>query len=279
MTKRIVVGYARVSTKEQADNGLSLEHQERSVRAFAAARDEEIAAFYVDRGVSGLKAPGKRPQFAHLLDHLAAHPKVKATIVVYRLDRVGRNAREVLALEHRLRLHGAKLASVSESFDSSTAGGKAFLGLASVFAEYESGIIGERTYVTMHSGVTEESARVGGVPPIGYKADERGMYVPEPSEAITVAVLFTTYIQTRSFNATARELNGRGLRTKAGRAWSHATVADVVRNVGVYGGTRTWGRRSRRDGPREQRTWRVVDNAHPALLSAGVVELVRGILP
>ena len=54
-TQRAAVGYVRVSTSRQADEGVSLEAQERRIRAWAEANDHELIGLHSDPGLSGGK--------------------------------------------------------------------------------------------------------------------------------------------------------------------------------------------------------------------------------
>ena len=66
-----VVGYARVSTDEQATSGLGLDAPEAAIRAEVDRRGWELVAVVTDGGVSGGKAPADRPRFAQVLEMLA----------------------------------------------------------------------------------------------------------------------------------------------------------------------------------------------------------------
>lgn len=275
----VFVGYVRVSTEEQKVSGLSLEAQEKRVRAYAESHGSNLAHLFADPGVSCTQVPPhKRPGLCALLATLDRLPRGCATVVVYRLDRLGRNAREVLNLEHDLRSKGARLASVTESVDTSTPSGTAYLGLLSVFAQYEAELIAERTFVSMKVALSPNGARVGGVPPFGYATDALGLYVPAPQEAEVVRELFAGFLALRSFAAVATTLNTAGRRTRAGRTWSHATVGLVLRNTRTYAGARLWGRCSRRNGARDRADWVVLQGAHVPIVGEATANEVLAIL-
>lgn len=133
MTK--VVVYARVSSEQQ-----ELEQQIAACRRFCDYRQFEVAAVYSEI-VSGAKA--KRPQYLQMVKELRAYKY--DGVVVFRLDRLGRNARELALLVDELENKGIKVFSVNESFDTSTALGRAMRELVYIFAQLEREQIGEAT--------------------------------------------------------------------------------------------------------------------------------------
>lgn len=86
------VGYARVSTDEQATEGISLAHQERQLREFIGARGWNCGGVFVDRGVSGSVPFAQRPAGAQALVATADR------LVVVAWDRLGRDAADLLAV-------------------------------------------------------------------------------------------------------------------------------------------------------------------------------------
>jgi len=270
--------YGRVSTHEQALSGLGIEAQTERMRAYVFAHGATLAQLQVDAGLSGTLPPAKRPGLTALLQRLERAPRGQAAVLVYRLDRLGRSAREVLNLEHELRRRRIGLVSVSESFDSSTPSGRAYLALLATFSEYEAALAAERTFAAMRGALSPLGARVGGVAPIGYNANAAGTYEVVPREAATVRRLFALFAETRSFASTGARLNDACLPTRDSHRWSHATVGNVVRNVETYAGCRLWGRTSRKNGSRDQGDWLRVPGAHEPILDAATVEQVQAIL-
>ncbi len=136
------VGYCRVSTDEQAQDGLSLDYQQSRIRAYAESQDWQLIGFYIDAGYSGKDT--NRPEFQRMITDLESG---KANIlIVLKLDRITRKQRDLLnLLEGILEPSGIGFKSVQEPFDTSTGMGKAFIGMVSVFAQLEGDMISERT--------------------------------------------------------------------------------------------------------------------------------------
>ncbi len=114
------MGYTRVSTQEQATEGMSLEAQESRVRAWAEVTGAEVIDIVRDEGVSGTKLLAERPagqRIAKLIE--ARKPGVDAVVVV-RMDRLGRDAAEQLALLKRFRAGKVGLVAIAQQIDLAT---------------------------------------------------------------------------------------------------------------------------------------------------------------
>lgn len=129
-----VAVYARVSTIDQEP-----ENQLQELRRYVEARGWTFAE-YVDHGVSGAKE--RRPALDRLMRD-ARRRKFDA-VVVWRLDRLGRNLRHLILLLEELSTVGISFVSLSEGIDATTAAGKLQLHLLGAFAEFERGRIQER---------------------------------------------------------------------------------------------------------------------------------------
>jgi DNA invertase Pin-like site-specific DNA recombinase len=126
--------YARVSTLDQEP-----ENQLQELRRYAEARGW-TATEYIDHGVSGAK--DRRPS----LDRLVADSRRRRfdVLVVWRLDRLGRNLRHLVVLLDELRAVGVEFVSLGEGIDATTPAGKLQLHILAALAEFERARIGER---------------------------------------------------------------------------------------------------------------------------------------
>jgi DNA invertase Pin-like site-specific DNA recombinase len=131
------IGYARVSTEEQTLN-LQLD-------ALNAAGCDRI---FRDR-VSGAKAD--RPGLIEALDHLRSGD----TLVVWRLDRLGRSLPHLIATVTALADRGVSFKSLTESIDTTNTGGRLIFHIFGALAEFERDLIRERT----QAGLTAARAR------------------------------------------------------------------------------------------------------------------------
>ncbi|OUM43810.1 recombinase family protein [Arthrobacter sedimenti] len=137
------IGYARVSTLEQ---NVDLQH--------AALRAAGCDRIFTDHGVSGTRA--SRPELDKLLDHLRAGDEV----VVWKLDRLGRTTRNLLALIDDLEHRSVHFRSVTEGISTTGPMGRAMLTVMSAFAQLERDQLAERTRAGM--AVAAEYGRKAG---------------------------------------------------------------------------------------------------------------------
>lgn len=136
-----VVIYARVSTEEQ-----ELQHQIDACQRLCDYKQFEVIKIYSEK-ITSSKA--NRPQYLKVIQEL--REGYYDGVVVFRLDRLGRNARELSLLVEELENKGIKVLSVSENFDTSTAMGRAMREIIMVFAQLEREQIGEATKQRLQS--------------------------------------------------------------------------------------------------------------------------------
>ena len=139
------IGYARVST---ADQNLELQTD--------ALKEAGCKKIFSDRGVSGAKA--ERPGLDKALEHI----RRKDTLVIWKLDRLGRSLSDLLSIVEYLKERGAHFLSIQDGFDTSTASGKMVFSVIGAMAEYERNLIRERTMAGLKAA--RARGRMGGRP-------------------------------------------------------------------------------------------------------------------
>jgi len=223
---RAAVIYCRVSTADQADNGVSLDAQRERARAWCKANGYRVAAEHVDAGLSGRRADN-RPALQAALADVAEPGRV---LVVYSLSRVARSTKDTLAIADVLDKAGADLVSLSESIDTTSAAGKMVFRLLAVLSEFESDLVSERTRAAM-SHKKARSQRVSGRLPFGYDlADDGTSLLPNAAEQATLADIRDKRQHGWTLKAIADDLQARQIRTKLGRdRWSVSTLHALVR--------------------------------------------------
>lgn len=115
-----------------------------------------VEKVFRDEGVSGSLA--SRPA----LDELLTYIRPEDTLVVWRLDRLGRNTRNLLALLDDLEERGVKFRSLTEGLDTGGAMGRVMVTIISAFAQMERDTIRERTQAGLVAA--RARGRVGGRP-------------------------------------------------------------------------------------------------------------------
>jgi DNA invertase Pin-like site-specific DNA recombinase len=140
-----LVGYARVSTADQSTTA-----QEDELRAAGVER------VWVETASGALAA---RPVLDQLLGQVLQRGD---TLVVVRLDRLGRSLRHLLELVEHLTAAGVGLRSLHESIDTTTPAGRMVLGVFGSLAEFERELIRERTRAGLEAA--KARGRRGGRP-------------------------------------------------------------------------------------------------------------------
>lgn len=169
------IGYVRVSTEDQAREGVSLEAQREQVRAFCKARRWELVEVFADEGVSGktLDRPGLQAALGAVGEGRAK------VLVVTKLDRLSRSVRDILELvEEQFAHNGASLVSIADNLDATNAMGKFVLTILAGLAQMERELISERTRSAL-AHVKGTGRHLGAIP-YGKKVDAEGRLVPDP---------------------------------------------------------------------------------------------------
>ena len=146
LLRRPLVGYARVSTHEQE----TLLQQD----ALAAAGCERI---FADRASGAL---AERPELTRALEYA----RQGDTLVVWRLDRLGRSLRDLVETVTALGQRGVGFRSLTESIDTTTPGGRLVFHVFAALAEFERDLIRERTQAGLSAA--RARGRRGGRPPV-----------------------------------------------------------------------------------------------------------------
>lgn len=140
-----IVGYARVSTTGQ---NTDLQHD--------ALTEAGAIRVFIDHGVSGVKAT--RPELEKMLDYL----RPGDTLLVWRLDRLGRSMQHLVGLVAELKDRGVSFQSLHEGIDTSTINGELIFNIFASLAAFERELIRERTSAGLASA--RARGRLGGRP-------------------------------------------------------------------------------------------------------------------
>jgi len=131
--------YARVSTNKDQ----SVETQLFALRDWAVARSHEVVAEYTDEGISGAKGRDKRPALDAMMKD-AARGKFDM-IAATALDRLGRSLQHLVGMVAELDARRVGLFVQNMALDTSTPVGRLMFNMVGAFAEFERGLIRERT--------------------------------------------------------------------------------------------------------------------------------------
>src|SRR3989338_11287874 len=119
MTEKVGV-YVRVSTEEQAKEGISIDAQIERCRAFCKARGWKVFRIYTDAGYSA--GTLDRPALNNLIDDLTN--KKFDVLLVYKIDRFSRKLKDLISILEDIKRHNVNFTSVTEQIDTTTAMGE-----------------------------------------------------------------------------------------------------------------------------------------------------------
>jgi site-specific DNA recombinase len=221
-----VVGYPRVSTEEQAREGISLASQRAKIAGYASLYDLELIDVIEDAGVSAktLDRPGLQKVLA-LLDSGQAEG-----VVLTKLDRLTRSLRDwSYLIDHYFgEKGGRKLFSVGDSIDTRTATGRMMLNMVMTIAQWEREIISERTCGALQHKI-KMGERCGKVRYGHVLASDGRMLADNPSEQETIRLMWSLRCEGRSFRQIADALKARGIETKEGNStWMPSTIRRIL---------------------------------------------------
>jgi DNA invertase Pin-like site-specific DNA recombinase len=180
-----VYGYTRVSTERQADEGESLDVQQRQIGGYAMMKGLEIGRVFVERGVSGSTHLNERPQGAALLAALEPGD----VVVTAKLDRMFRSALDALDVLRQLKERGISLYMVDLGGDVTGNGiSKLVFTILSAVAEAERDRIRERVR-DVKRDQKERHRFLGGAVPFGWKLADDGLLVEDAQAQAAIATM------------------------------------------------------------------------------------------
>lgn len=225
--------YIRVSTERQAREGDSLEEQEAELKRFCEFRNFRIHQVYIEKGKSG--GTTNRPEYQKLIRDIKSK-KVNA-VVVKKLDRLSRSLLDFENLMTIMQSHDVEFISIKESFDTTTAMGKAMLRVALVFAQLEREQTSERL-VDVLDYRASQGLYNGGIRPYGYTNVNKEL-VPYKKEKDVLELIFKTFLETQSTTMVQNTLNESGFKNRNNNPWDKRAIEHILKNP-VYIGKMRW---------------------------------------
>lgn len=216
-----VIGYARVSTDEQAKSGLGLEAQIAKIRAYAELFELTVTDIIIDDGVSGknLKRPG-------LIKAIRAIKAGEAEgMLVAKLDRLTRNVADLGTLVQSV-FDKAELYSVSEQINTKNAAGRLVLNVLVSVAQWERETICERTSDALQAKKAR-GEKTGGNVPFGFEV-VNGKLIENVEEQAVISKIRELRANGLSLRKIAEKLNDEGIETKTGKAWNAMQISRIA---------------------------------------------------
>lgn len=222
------VGYVRVSTEEQARQGVSLEAQEERIRLYCQLQGLELVELIREEGVSAALPLSDRPGGARAVRML--QQKAARHIVAVKLDRLFRDAVDALSVTRDWDRAGVALHMIDlggQSVNSSSAMGRMFLTMISAFAELERNLIAERTTAALAHKKSHGQAYAR--TPFGF--DREGDDLKRNAREWKLAQkIRARRAAGETLQSIADWLNKSGAKSKRGGKWFASTVKYIVDN-------------------------------------------------
>lgn len=192
--------YSRVSTEEQAREGLSVDAQIDKCKSFCEARDWQVFKVYKDAGYSAGSL--NRPALELLLRD--AQEKKFDIILVYKIDRFSRKLRDLIMVLDDLKEKGINFTSVTEQIDTTSAMGEAFFQIIGVFAQLERGMVKERVELSFDRKINlgESLSRA----PIGYTYQNKKLIL-DTEKAAQVREIFEMCVAGINYKEICQKFN------------------------------------------------------------------------
>ena len=221
--------YARYSSDSQREE--SIEGQLRECTEYAERNGITILRSYIDRALSARTAD--RPEFQNMIKD--SEQKLFDVVLIWKLDRFSRDRYDSAHYKRILKKNGVKVISVKENISDGPEG-IILESMLEGYAEYYSAELSEK----IQRGQKENALKCknnGGNTPLGYVVGTDGVLAVDPLTAPLVTEIFTLYDSGESISEITASLNGRGLKTKKGKAFKIGGVSLILKNrkyIGEY---------------------------------------------
>lgn len=228
-----LIGYIRVSTENQKNDGYGLAVQESAIRKYAENQGMELVKIFRDEGVSGTLQ--NRPALIELMDYARKNKREYITLTFLRLDRL---ARSLLVQENLIadfQKAGLSVVSIDEpDLCSDDPTRKLFRQMKGMLAEYEKSMITLRLSAGRLKKVEMGKGYAGGNVAYGFRA-KAGKYEKVPNELNVVKNIFKMRRKPKagkrlSYERIARHLNSEAIKPPRGNEWYAMTVRLIFLN-------------------------------------------------
>jgi site-specific DNA recombinase len=269
---RDIAVYTRVSTDEQAREGLSLDEQKHRLKSYCHAMGwKQHIRFFIDEGASAKNLD--RPQLRALMEEVKENNISR--VIVTKLDRLSRKLADLLELIDLFQSYKVSFISISESFDTNTPSGRLTLQVLGAVAEFERERIRERVIDNMFHAANQGQWLTSA--PYGYKLVEKRLVINE-EEAALVRRIYQLFLKDDlGYYAIAKKLNEEGIPSHTGKEWWNRTIKLMLTNP-AYKGTTIWNRLAGSTSKREKKDveeWVIQEDTHEAIIDPETWERVQ----
>ncbi len=251
--KKVAI-YCRVSSDDQKERD-TIDNQVEMLSAYTEIKEHlDVYSNYLDNGISGTIPFNERPGGKKLIND--AKKGLFDTVLVYKIDRFGRDTLSGLTAIEMLRKYDIEIISVTEPFDLNTPAGRFQFITYLNMAELERNNILDRMYI----GATRAAKKgkwMGGIVPYGYIKNNDGYLEINEEEAKTIKNIFDLYtIDKMSGLSIAAYLNSSGILSSCGKGngkrtkgitgkWRSSSIQRILSST-TYKGTHEYGKNGTR---------------------------------
>lgn len=276
MATKVGVGYVRVSSSQQAEEGHSLEHQHNKITKYCIDNGIELLDIHEDAGRSGYHVDSKRmrPGLILLLD--AIKNKKITHIIVTKNDRLGRDQEEKAFIKRQCIKNKVEIVYIDQpglSGAASTPTEKLIDSLMDLLDEFYSMNLGMEV-MKIHQDLARKGLYTGGRVPIGYKLQERlndngkteKILVIDEETAPVVRLIYSMYLNGNGTHKISQHLNT--IKAAGKNIWTTTHVSTILKNPNYY--TRVWNRNESRkvNGyTKPQAEWIYATEEHETIIS------------
>ncbi len=226
--------YCRVSTKEQVDEGNSLNTQEKLCLEYALKNEYKISQVYIEQGESAKTAD--RTELKKLLVYCADKKNSIKAVIIYKIDRLSRNTFDYGSLKMILKKSNVEIKSVSENLENSPTG-NLMETMLSGFAQFDNDVRAERCAGGMKDAMRE--GRHVWMAPVGYdNVRVGGKATIAPNTVMGPLIRETFQITAKNIYPTEdvrKMMMTRGLRLKSGKPISKQYFYGILKNRSYIG--------------------------------------------
>jgi DNA invertase Pin-like site-specific DNA recombinase len=213
------IGYVRVSSKKQRDEGNSLDDQREAIMRHAVLSGLDLVDIYADEGISGGKDETGRPGIAAALETIRSGRA--STLIVKHVDRLSRDSDFAGYLKIEVKKSGGRLEIIDEAKDDPIRAA-----VDKMLAELER-IRGSQRMKFVHASKKSKGLWTGAVP-FGYRVGEDQKLHPVAAEQPVIRRIEAMRAEGATLQRIADQLERDGVPTRSGKRWNAQTVSAIL---------------------------------------------------
>lgn len=218
------IGYIRVSTEEQAREGISLDNQVERIKSYCGYKGYDLIETIRDEGISGGKNR-EREGFVKLLERLEQNDF--DAVILYSLERISRDMLTLLCLEKLFNEYNVELHTVEGEIDTSTPDGFMGFAMRAFLGEMERRQVKYRTKRAMEH--KKQKGGVVGQIPYGFRRDGDSLAFEEKEQEL-IRLVNRLYQGSKSLTFIVKKLTQLGYKTRQEKNFNSQQVKRIIKD-------------------------------------------------